>query len=69
MDAPVTFMNAADKAGGWSNPWLIFDTYLNGVTDLVVDEILPRWKDRLAGTDVFLRSHAWEVVERLRIDA
>lgn len=69
MEAPVTFMSAAEQAGGWSNPWLIFDTYLNGVADLVVDEVLPRWKDRLAGADVFTRSHAWEVVERLRIDA
>lgn len=69
MDAPVTFMSAAEQAGGWHNPWLIFDTYLNGVTDLVVDEVLPRWQGRLAGLDVFLRSHAWEVVERLRIDA
>lgn len=69
MDSPVTFMNAAEKAGGWENPWLIFDTYLNGVTDLVVEEALPRWKGRLAGVDVFLRSHAFEIVERLRIDA
>jgi len=69
MDAPVTFMSAAEKAGGWENPWLIFDTYLNGVTDLVVDEVLPRWQGRLAGADVFVRAHAWEVVERLRIDA
>ena len=69
MDAPVTFMSAAEQAGGWTNPWLIFDTYLNGVTDGVVAEVLPRWKDRLAGADVFTRTHAWEIVERLRLDA
>ncbi len=69
MDAPVTFMSAAEQAGGWSNPWLIFDAYLNGVTDKVVEQVLPRWRGRLGAVDVFLRSHAWEVVERLRIDA
>ena len=69
MEAKVTFMSAAERAGGWTNPWLIFDTYLNGVTDEVVEEVLPRWTDRLAGADVFTRSHAWEVVERIRIDA
>ncbi len=69
QDSPVTFMSAAELAGGWSNPWLIFDAYLNGVTDLVVDEVLPRWQGRLGAVDVFIRSHAWEVVERLRIDA
>lgn len=68
MDAPVTFMSAAEQAGGWENPWLIFDTYLNGVTDHVVADVLPRWQGRLGAVDVFLRSHAWEVVERLRID-
>lgn len=62
-------MSAAEQAGGWDNPWLIFDAYLHGVTDQVVEEVLPRWKGRLAGLDVFIRSHAWEVVERLRIDA
>jgi len=69
MDAPVTFMSAAEDAGGWTNPWLIFDTYINGVTDLVCSEVLPRWQGRLGGADVFTRIHAWEVVERLRIDA
>ncbi len=69
MDAPVTFMSAAEQAGGWANPWLIFDTYLNGVTDLVCGEVMPRWQGRLGGADVFTRTHAWEVVERLRLDA
>lgn len=69
QDSQVTFMTAAELAGGWNNPWLIFDAYLNGVTDLVVADVLPRWQGRLAAVDVFVRSHAWEVVERLRIDA
>ncbi len=69
MDSPVTFMTAVELAGGWTNPWLIFDTYLNGVADLVCGEVLPRWRDRLGAADVFTRGHAWEVVERLRIDA
>lgn len=62
-------MSAADLAGGFENAWLVFDTYLNGVTENVTDEVLPRWVGRLAAADVFTRSHAWEVVERLRIDA
>ncbi len=35
----------------------------------VTEDVLPRWVGRLAAADVFTRSHAWEVVERLRIDA
>ena len=63
------FMTAAEAAGGFENAWLVFDTYLNGVAEKVTEEVLPRWTGRLAAADVFTRSHAWEVVERLRIDA
>lgn len=69
MDADITFMGVAEQVGGFENPWLIFDTYLNSVTDAVVAEVLPKWEGKLAAADVFTRSHAWEVVERLRVDA
>lgn len=68
-DAEPNFMSAADLAGGFENAWLVFDTYLNGVAEKVTEEVLPRWTGRLGAVDVFTRSHAWEVVERLRIDA
>lgn len=68
-DVEPNFMSAAELAGGLENAWLVFDAYLNGVAEKVADEVLPRWTGRLAAVDVFTRSHAWEVVERLRIDA
>lgn len=68
-EAEPNFMSAADRAGGFENAWLVFDTYLNGVAEKVTEEVLSRWTGRLAAVDVFTRSHAWEVVERLRIDA
>jgi hypothetical protein len=68
-DAEPNFMSAAETVGGLENAWLVFDTYLNGVAEKVTAEVLPRWTGRLAAADVFTRSHAWEVVERLRIDA
>jgi glyoxylase-like metal-dependent hydrolase (beta-lactamase superfamily II) len=64
-----SFMSIAERVGGLENAWLVFDTYLNAVAEKVTDEVLPRWIGKLAGVDVFTRSHAWEVVERLRIDA
>jgi glyoxylase-like metal-dependent hydrolase (beta-lactamase superfamily II) len=67
--AEVSFMSAAEQSGGFENAWLVFDTYLNAVTDKVVEAVLPKWVGKLAAVDVFTRSHAWEVVERLRIDA
>jgi glyoxylase-like metal-dependent hydrolase (beta-lactamase superfamily II) len=67
--AEPNFMTAAELAGGFQNAWLVFDTYLNAVAEKVTAEVLPRWVGKLGAVDVFTRSHAWEVVERLRIDA
>ncbi|MFQ5968354.1 MAG: MBL fold metallo-hydrolase [Acidimicrobiia bacterium] len=69
FDAEVQFMGVAEEVGGFENAWLVFDTYINAVTDKVVEDVLPRWDGKLAAADVFTRSHAWEVVERSRIDA
>ena len=68
MDAAINFMSVAEQVGGFENAWLVFDAYLNSVTDKVVAEVLPNWEGKLGAADVFTRSHAWEVVERLRID-
>ncbi len=38
------------------------------VAQKVTEEVLLRWTGRLAGADGFTGSHAWEIVERLRID-
>ena len=68
FDSEIQFMEVAEEVGGFENGWLVFDAYLNAVTDKVVDQVLPRWTGKLAGADVFTRSHAWEVVVRARVD-
>ncbi len=69
FDSEIQFMGVAEEVGGFENAWLVFDAYLNAVTDNVVEQVLPRWTGKLAGADVFTRSHAWEVVVRARVDA
>jgi len=54
---------------GFENARAVFDTYLNNIADAITEEVQPRWVGKLAAVDVFTRSHAWEVLERLRIDA
>jgi glyoxylase-like metal-dependent hydrolase (beta-lactamase superfamily II) len=54
---------------GFENAWAVFDRYLNNVADAITEEVEPRWLGKLAAVDVFTRSHAWEVAERMRIDA
>ena len=54
---------------GFENAWAIFDKYLNQIADKITEEIEPRWLGKLAAVDIFTRSHAWEMLERMRIDA
>ena len=69
FDSEIQFMAVAEEVGGFENAWLVFDAYLNTVTDNVVEQVLPRWTGKLAAADVFTRSHAWEIVVRARVDA
>ena len=54
---------------GFENAWAVFDKYLNQIADKITEEIEPRWLGKLAAVDIFTRSHAWEMLERMRIDA
>ena len=53
---------------GFENSWLLFDTYLDAVAQECTDLTLTKWKERLAGADVFTSSHCFKLVESLRID-
>ncbi len=50
------------------NVWAVFRAYLDAVAAQTADEIVPRWKDRLGGADVFTLGNAWEMAESLRLD-
>ena len=50
------------------NAWAVFRAYLDAVAAETTDEIVPRWKDRLGGADVFTLPNAWAMAESLRLD-
>ncbi len=50
------------------NVWAVFRAYLDAVAATTADEIVPRWRDRLGGADVFTLGNAWEMAESLRLD-
>jgi glyoxylase-like metal-dependent hydrolase (beta-lactamase superfamily II) len=50
------------------NVWAVFRAYLDAVAAQTTDEIVPRWKDRLGGADVFTFPNAWAMAESLRLD-
>ena len=63
----VDFMAVGQRVG-FENPWLLFDTYLSEVADVCANRTIPNWIDRLAGADVFTRSHCVVFADSLRID-
>ena len=63
----VDFMAVAGKTG-WANPWLLFDTYLNEVTDMCTDSTVAKWGDILGGVDIFTPGHCCKMAEMLRVD-
>ncbi len=63
----VDFMTIA-KETGFENQWLLFDRYLNAVAKACADLTVPKWRDRLAGADVWTHSHCLVMVESLRVD-
>jgi glyoxylase-like metal-dependent hydrolase (beta-lactamase superfamily II) len=50
------------------NVWAVFRAYLDAVAAKTADEVVPRWKDRLGGADVFTLPNAWAMAESLRLD-
>ena len=53
---------------GFANPWLLFDTYFDGLIAACEAEVVPNWSERLAGVDVFTADHCYKVMHSLRID-
>ncbi len=50
------------------NNWAVFRAYLDAVAAKATDEMVPRWKDRLGGADVFTPGNAWAMAETLRLE-
>lgn len=63
----VDFMAVAEKTG-FGNTWLLFDTYLNEVSQACTDSTIAKWGGVLGGADVFTWGHCWKMAETLRVD-
>ena len=63
----VDFMAIAQETG-FENPWLLFDTYLNAVSEECAKLTLPKWQERLGAADIWTAEHCFKLAESLRID-
>jgi glyoxylase-like metal-dependent hydrolase (beta-lactamase superfamily II) len=50
------------------NRWSLVDAYRNAQTQKCVEDMLPRWRNRLGGVETFLPSQCDTMVEALNID-
>jgi glyoxylase-like metal-dependent hydrolase (beta-lactamase superfamily II) len=57
-------MNASDR----TNPWAVFDNYIDRVVVQCVNAVTPKWRDRLAGFDVYIWDQCYAMEQSLRID-
>lgn len=61
-------MGEAAKEIGWNNKYLLFKVFLDQVIEESALEIEERWKNKLAGVDVWSRSHASTMLNYVRWD-
>lgn len=64
----MSVMGSASEKIGWDNKYLLFDTFLNKVIDDSYIEIESRWSNKLAGVDVFSKSHISTMLNYVRWD-
>lgn len=53
---------------GFTNQWLLFDTYLDAVAQNCTDKTMLDWRGKLGGVDIFTFSHCHSTMESLRIE-
>ncbi len=57
-------MDPRDK----SNPWAVFDHYIDRVAAQCVNELTPKWAPRLAAFDVYIWDQCFTMEQSLRLD-
>ena len=62
---PGEGMNPLDQS---SNPWAVFDDYIDRVAGQCVDRLTPKWSTRLAAFDAFVWDQCYAMEQSLRID-
>jgi glyoxylase-like metal-dependent hydrolase (beta-lactamase superfamily II) len=63
----TNFMTIAEQVG-FQNRWLLMDRYLGAVAEKCAGTTAQKWSGRLGGVEVFNYSHAWTMMQSLRID-
>jgi glyoxylase-like metal-dependent hydrolase (beta-lactamase superfamily II) len=61
---PGEGLNGSDR----TNPWAVFDHYIDRVALTCVNQMTPKWSSRLAAYDVYIWDQCFAMEQSLRID-
>ena len=61
---PGEGMRPQDK----TNPWAVFDNYIDRVTVTCVASLAPKWRDKLSAFDVFIYDQCMAMEQSIRVD-
>jgi glyoxylase-like metal-dependent hydrolase (beta-lactamase superfamily II) len=64
----VSFSDIASQVGSFDNPWLIFSKYIDAINKQCVDEMLPKWENRLGAAGIFMSTHCFTMTQSGRVD-
>jgi glyoxylase-like metal-dependent hydrolase (beta-lactamase superfamily II) len=64
----ILFSKIASQVGRFDNPWLIFSKYIDAVNEDCVNNMLPKWENRLGGAQQFMSTHCFTMAESGRVD-
>src|SRR5262249_57362739 len=62
---PGEDLNPSDRS---SNPWAVFDNYIDRVAIACVNQLTPKWSTKLAAYDVYIWDQCLALEQSLRID-
>jgi glyoxylase-like metal-dependent hydrolase (beta-lactamase superfamily II) len=54
--------------GGRTNAWAVFDDYIDRVAIACVNDVTPKWSNKLAAFDVYIWDQCYAMEQSLRID-
>ncbi|HZB65430.1 MAG TPA: MBL fold metallo-hydrolase [Nitrososphaeraceae archaeon] len=64
----ILFSDIAKQTGSLDNPWLIFSKYIDAVNDKCVQDMLPKWENRLGGARDVMSTLCFAMSQAGRID-
>jgi len=64
----ILFSEIAKQVGSFVNPWLIFSKYIDAVNEKCVQDILPKWENKLGGAQDVMSTLCFAMSQAGRIE-